>query len=101
MAKFSSGKYAKFISDRSGQQFPYVERIKEWNGSIVHISEYEIKQPQLDPVKVPSEPQSLYQARPARREPLTVFVGEATFPPWESSPIQGIGAVGVVVITTS
>ena len=34
----SSGKYAKFISDRSGQEFPYSEMVIEWNGSRVHIS---------------------------------------------------------------
>ena len=37
MAKLSSGKYAKFISDRSGMEFPYKEMVKEWNGSRVHI----------------------------------------------------------------
>ena len=46
---YSSGKHAFFISDRSGMRFPYKERIKEWNGSIVHISEYEAKHEQLDP----------------------------------------------------
>ena len=29
MSKFSSGKYARFISDRSGMEFPYSERIEE------------------------------------------------------------------------
>ena len=32
----SSGKYAKFISDRSGQEFPYSEMVIEWNGARVH-----------------------------------------------------------------
>mgnify|MGYP003664212272 CR=1 FL=1 len=41
MSKFSSGKYARFISDRSGMEFPYSERIEEWTGAIVHISEYQ------------------------------------------------------------
>ena len=41
----SSGKYAKFISDRSGQEFPYSEMVIEWNGSRVHISEFEKKHP--------------------------------------------------------
>ena len=47
MAKFATGKYAKAISDRSGMEFPYSEMVREWNGSLVHISEYESKQPQL------------------------------------------------------
>jgi hypothetical protein len=37
------------ISDRSGMQFPYNEMVREWNGSIVHYSEFEAKQPQLNP----------------------------------------------------
>ena len=47
--KIATGKYAKAISDRSGMEFPYSEMVREWNGSLVHISEYESKQPQLEP----------------------------------------------------
>ena len=46
---YASGKRSKAISDRSGQAFPYREMVKEWNGSLVHISEFEPKHPQLDP----------------------------------------------------
>ena len=46
---YASGKRSQAISDRSGQAFPYTEMVKEWNGSLVHISEYEPKHPQLDP----------------------------------------------------
>ena len=46
MAK-ARGKYAKAISDRSGLEFPYLEMVKEWNGSFVHKSEYEPKHPQI------------------------------------------------------
>ena len=42
----SRGKHAQAISDRSGMAFPYNEMVKEWNGSTVHISEYEEKHPQ-------------------------------------------------------
>ena len=48
MTKYAPGKYAKFISDRSGMEFPYKERIQEWNGHIVHISEYEAKHHNLN-----------------------------------------------------
>ena len=34
MAKYATGKYAKAISDRSGMEFPYIEMVREWNGSI-------------------------------------------------------------------
>jgi hypothetical protein len=46
---FASGKRSKAISDRSGMEFPYREMVREWNGSLVHISEFEPKHPQLDP----------------------------------------------------
>ena len=71
MSKLSSGKYAKAISDRSGMEFPYQEMVKEWNGSFVHISEFEAKQPQLEPRRYTGDPQGLMNARPARTEPAT------------------------------
>ena len=69
---YTSGKYAKFISDRSGVAYPYSERIKEWNGAIVHISEYEAKHPQLEPSVVGDDPQALKEARPDRTEPAVI-----------------------------
>jgi hypothetical protein len=71
MAKLSRGKYAQAISDRSGMAFPYQEMVKEWNGSLVHVSEFEAKQPQLDPTRFTGDPQGLSNARPARVEPAT------------------------------
>jgi hypothetical protein len=64
MGKYASGKYAYAISDRSGLRFPYDEMVREWNGSLVHTSEYEPKQPQLEPKPVGSDPQALYNPRP-------------------------------------
>ena len=61
---FAKGKRSLAISDRSGQAFPYTEMVKEWNGSIVHISEYEPKHPQLEPKVYGSDPQGLLDARP-------------------------------------
>ena len=63
------GKYAKFISDRSGMEFPYKEMVIEWNGARVHVSEYEKKHPQLEPKRFMAEPQGLRNARPPRVEP--------------------------------
>ena len=71
MSNNASGKYAKFISDRSGMEFPYKEMVKEWNGSRVHISEFEPKHPQLEPKPHTADPQGLQNARPARTEPQT------------------------------
>ena len=65
---FAKGKYAKAISDRSGMEFPYSEMIKEWNGMLVHISEYEAKHPQLEPRGTGAEGHGLEHVRPARTE---------------------------------
>ena len=64
MGKYASGKHALAISDRSGMAFPYSEMVREWNGSLVHTSEFEPKQPQLEPKPVGSDPQALYNPRP-------------------------------------
>ena len=64
MGKYALGKRSLAISDRSGMAFPYTEMVREWNGSLVHTSEYEPKQPQLEPKPVGSDPQALYNPRP-------------------------------------
>ena len=64
MGKYASGKRSLAISDRSGMAFPYTEMVREWNGSLVHTSEYEAKQPQLEPKPVGSDPQALFNPRP-------------------------------------
>ena len=64
MGKYAAGKYAYAISDRSGLRFPYNEMVREWNGSLVHTSEYEPKQPQLEPKPVGSDAQALFNPRP-------------------------------------
>jgi hypothetical protein len=66
MTTFASGKHALAISDRSGLVFPYLEMVKEWNGAWVHFSEFEPKQPQLEPKPTSADPQALQRARPAR-----------------------------------
>ena len=68
MPKYASGKYAKAISDRSGLEFPYKEMVREWNGSLVHMSEYEPKQPQLEPKPMSADAISLANIRPDRTE---------------------------------
>ena len=64
MGGYASGKYAIAISDRSGMRFPYDEMVREWNGFLVHTSEYEPKQPQISPKPVGSDPIALYNPRP-------------------------------------
>ena len=74
MAKFATGKYAKAISDRSGLEFPYKEMVREWNGSFVHISEFEPKQPQLEPKPMNGDSISLRNVRPDRTEPCSSYI---------------------------
>ena len=71
MGNLSKGKYALFISDRSGLAFPYREMVKEWNGARVHTSEYEPKQPQLEPTPYSADPQGLPHPRPQQFNLLT------------------------------
>jgi len=68
MGKFSRGRYSLMISDRSGAAFPYREMVQEWNGAWVHNSEYEPKQPQIDPRPHGADAQALQHAKPARVE---------------------------------
>ena len=75
MSKYATGKYAKAISDRSGMEFPYREMVREWNGSFVHVSEYEPKQPQLEPKPFVADPQGLEQARPQNFPPNQIGGG--------------------------
>ena len=75
MGKYASGKFAKRISDRSGMAFPYNEMVQEWTGGWVHISEFEPKQPQLEPLPIVTDPQSLQHAR-SQIADSRVFVGQ-------------------------
>ena len=68
MSKYATGKYAKAISDRSGMEFPYKEMVREWNGHLVHKSEFEAKHPQLELRSRSGDSQGLFNARPARTE---------------------------------
>jgi len=87
MSNLSNGKYAQFISDRSGMAFPYSEMVVEWNGSRVHVSEYEAKQPQLEPKPTVADPQGLRYARPARTEPPVLIL-------LQTSPFETIKYAG-------
>jgi hypothetical protein len=74
MSKYASGKHSKAISDRSGMQFPWREMVREWNGALVHFSEFEPKQPQLEPKPYGSDGIALSQVRVDRTEPITTVM---------------------------
>tara|TARA_R110002167_G_scaffold13164_1_gene55483 strand:+ start:23 stop:586 length:564 start_codon:yes stop_codon:yes gene_type:complete len=80
------GKYAKAISDRSGMEFPYSEMVKEWNGMLVHKSEFETKHPQIQPKPHGGDAQALLNARPAREENnVAQLLPENPFTTYEAS----------------
>ena len=65
---YARGKRALAISDRSGMAFPYNEMVREWNGMFVHKSEFENKQPQLEPRPHGGDAQGLQNIRSDRTE---------------------------------
>ena len=69
MARYAQGKYALAISDISGQAFPWNEMVTQWNGLFVHYSEFESKQPQLDPKPSAADPTALPTTRPQQDSP--------------------------------
>ena len=104
----ASGKYSKAISDRSGLAFPHKEMIKEWNGSLVHKSEFEAKHPQENPSTHKADGESLANSRPARSEPMEVLVGSRTFfdqndtmSPQTQNPVLMTMKVNSVTVSTS
>ena len=79
MAKYANGNRSQAISDRSGQAFPYQEMVTEWNGSFVHISEYEPKHPQIRRKRVTADAIALQKVRPMRfQQPQTVASNDDT-----------------------
>jgi len=72
MARFAQGKFALAVSDISGQSFPWNEMVTQWNGLFVHYSEFESKQPQLDPKPSAADPTALTKSRPQQPSPDTL-----------------------------
>ena len=72
MPKFATGKNALAISDRSGMAFPHNEMVKEWNGSLVHYSEFEPKHPQIRRRRTVADAIALQNTRPQRFQHLLI-----------------------------
>ena len=80
MARYASNKYAMGISDRSGFAYKLRDMRKEWTGMLVGKDEWEAKQPQLEVVRAPADPQALRDPRPDRTEPaVTVLLKQNAF----------------------
>ena len=79
MAKYATGRHSKAISDRSGMEYPYSEMVKEWNGSLVHYSEFEPKQPQIRRRRVTADAIALQNPRVMKfQQPTTVAANDNT-----------------------
>ena len=92
MSRFASDKYAMGISDRSGFAYRKRDMRKEWTGMLVGKDEWEAKQPQLNPIKAPAEPQAIRDPRPDRTEPaVTVLL------PFDSFRSGGSGSAVITV----
>ena len=101
--KFSGGSYARAISDRSGLEFPYQEMVFEWNGSFVHNSEFEAKQPQLD-LTYYTDAQSLQNARPQANLSSTGGVPnqiDLIFPSTGSIPANSVAQASTNLLSTA
>ena len=79
MAKYATGKRSQAISDRSGMAFPYTEMVKEWNGSLVHFSEFEPKHPQIRRKHTTADAIALQNSRNMKfQQPSVKFSNDVT-----------------------
>ena len=79
MAKYATGKYSKAISDRSGMEYPYNEMVKEWNGSLVHYTEFEAKHPQIRRRRTTADAIALQNSRVMKfQQPAQKFSNDQT-----------------------
>jgi len=79
MAKYATGKRSQSISDRSGMAFPYTEMVKEWNGSLVHYSEFEPKHPQIRRKHTTADAIALQNSRNMKfQQPSVKFSNDTT-----------------------
>lgn len=114
---YATGKFSYGLCDYCGQRYEYSVLRKNWRGFKVCPEDYEPKEPQLDPLKFRGDAVALYEPRPDRVEPLTVYVGspgDSAFqsigtadggtdmqPYPEQGDIFGVGGVGTILVITS
>ena len=98
MAKWATGKRSQAISDRSGMAFPYTEMVKEWNGSLVHYSEFEPKHPQIRRRHFTADAIALQNSRNMKfQQPIQPFINTNTSDVTIAS--SGGASVGVANLT--
>jgi len=114
---YATGRYSYGLCDYCGQRYPYNVLRKNWEGFKVCPDDYEPKEPQLEPLKYRGDAIALYEPRPDRIEPVSVFVGAPGFSAFNSigtanntinmqpEPISkacvALGQVGTVTVVIS
>ena len=95
---YAQGKPALGVCDRCGWAYRYLQLRMEWTGFKVCPECYEPKNPQLNPPRLPTDPESLHQPRPEVPLPQSqlgvVITTSPTF-----TPSAGIN-VGALPATT-
>ena len=98
MAKYATGRRSLAISDRSGQAFPYTEMVREWNGSLVHISEFESKHPQIQRRYNTADAIALQNTRVQKfQQPQTIGDLNPTFAPNDTTVASSGGKMMTIV----
>ena len=100
MATFATGKHALAICDRCAQQYKFHQLQQEWNGLKTCPECFEVKHPQLDPSHHDADAQALPWARPARQEPMVVFVGASGDSSFESNGMEPSTEIRKLLIAT-
>ena len=107
---FANGNRAIALCDRCGQQYKYLQLTQEWNGLFTCPDCFEPKHPQLDPGYHPADAIALKDPRPARQEPVSVFVGapgdsaftsDGMIPSTQSTQLLIASTVGKVSVVIS
>jgi hypothetical protein len=81
---YATGKFSFGLCDYCGQRYPYNVLRKNWKGFKVCPDDYEPKEPQLEPLRFRGDAIALYEPRPDRIEPVSVFVGAPGFTAFQS-----------------
>lgn len=89
---YATGKYSYGLCDYCGQRYPYKTLRKNWRGFKVCPSDYEPKEPQLEPLKYKGDAIALLEPRPDRVEPVDVYIGQPGY-----TYFQSIGSANNVI----
>jgi len=114
---YATGKFSYGLCDYCGQRYEYNVLRKNWRGFKVCPEDYEPKEPQLEPLKFKGDAVALYEPRPDRVEPVTVYVGQPGYTYFQSigsanntinmtpypgqTSVHGVGGVGTVTVVAS